>query len=112
MEVRPREVRDYVTSDGRVPYWEWLRGLRDVETRGRIRERIDRLEDGNFGDCKLLGGGLLELRLRFGAGYRVYVGEADKTVVMLLFGGDKRTQERDIKKAQEYWAEFKSRKHG
>ena len=111
MEARPREVRHYETSDGRAPYWEWFEGLRDVVTRGRIRERVDRLEDGNFGDCEALGRGLYELRLDFDGGYRVYVGEVSRTVVLLLFGGGKKKQERDIKKAQEYWKEFKSRKH-
>lgn len=110
MRAIPRIVQNYVTPDGRELFEQWLQGLSDTKVRGRIKARIDRLEDGNFGDSKSLGKGLWELRLDFNAGYRVYYGKAKKIVVILLCGGDKHTQRKDIKKAEEYWAEFKSRK--
>lgn len=110
MRAIPRIVQNYVTPDGRELFEQWLQGLSDTKVRGRVKSRIDRLEDGNFGDSKSLGRGLRELRLDFNGGYRVYVGEVDRIVVLLICGGDKDTQRKDIKKAKEYWAEFKSRK--
>ena len=71
------------------------------------RTRLDRLEGGNFGDCQSVGSGVFELRLHFGPGYRVYFGEVDRTIVLLLCGGDKSTQTRDIQRAKTYWLEYK-----
>ena len=67
-----------------------------------------RVEAGNYGDYKLVGDGVLELRFRFGTGYGVYFGEDGDTVVALLCGGDKSTQERDIERAKTYWKEYLS----
>lgn len=72
-----------------------------------IRARINRLELGNFGDCKSVGAGVLELRVSFGPGYRVYFGRDGNTVVVLLYGGDKGSQTRDILKAKLFWKEYK-----
>jgi len=69
------------------------------------------LELGHFGDCKPISGGVSELRFMFGSGYRVYFGEWDKKIVILLCGGDKSIQERDIKKAKEYWKRYGERHH-
>lgn len=74
----------------------------------RIRKRILRIEDGNLGDYKSLGDGVFELRFFFGAGYRVYFGIIGETVVLLLCGGDKSTQNKDIKKAKEIWKEVEN----
>jgi putative addiction module killer protein len=71
----PREILICQTDDGREPFTEWLNGELDPATRGRVRARIDRIEDGNFGDVSPVGAGLSELRLDFGAGYRVYFGQ-------------------------------------
>jgi putative addiction module killer protein len=84
---------------------EWLRGLRDGKARGVIRTRLDRLQSGNFSNCEPVGNGVHELKIDFGPGYRVYFGE-DGDSVILLQGGDKDTQERDIKKAKEYWGDY------
>ncbi|MGB8841215.1 MAG: type II toxin-antitoxin system RelE/ParE family toxin [Aliidongia sp.] len=75
----------------------------------RIRVRLRQVEAGNFGDCDAVGEGVVELRIHVGAGYRVYCGPHGKTVVILLCGGDKSTQPRDIKRAKELWAEWKRR---
>jgi putative addiction module killer protein len=79
----------------------WLTGLRDRRARARIQARIDRLALGNPGDVKPVGGGLSEMRVDYGPGYRVYFVERGSAVVILLAGGDKRTQERDIAVAHE-----------
>lgn len=78
---------------------DWLAGLRDVQARMRIAKRLDRLADGNFGDAKSLGEGVSELRFTFGPGYRVYYTVRGTVVIILLCGGDKRSQRRDIERA-------------
>jgi putative addiction module killer protein len=77
----------------------WLAELGDVQARARIAKRLDRLSDGNFGDAKSVGDGVSELRFTFGPGYRVYFTVRGRVVVVLLCGGDKRTQRRDIDRA-------------
>ena len=84
-----------------------LRSLRDPKTQTRIEARIERLESGNLGDYRSVGDGVFELRLQFGPGYRIYFGEVDNTIVLLLCGGDKSSQGRDIKRAKAYWREYK-----
>lgn len=79
---------------------EWLRDLRDIKGRARILVRIGRIESGNFGDAKPVGGGVSELRLQFGPVYRVYYTMQGETVTILLCGGDKSTQDRDIERAK------------
>jgi putative addiction module killer protein len=74
--------------------------------RKRILARIARLEQGNYGDCESVGEGVSELRLFFGPGYRVYFGEDANSVVVLLCGGDKGSQNQDIKQAKVYWQEY------
>ena len=78
----------------------WLANLRDHNARGRIASRISRLEHGNPGDMKAVGGGVSEMRIDYGPGYRVYYVSHGSTIVILLCGGDKRTQGADIKKAK------------
>ena len=79
----------------------WLSGLRDRQARARINIRIDRLTLGNRGDVKPVGSGVSELRIDYGPGYRVYFVRQGTALVVLLTGGDKRTQDRDIKTALE-----------
>lgn len=79
----------------------WLSNLRDRQARARIGIRIDRLALGNRGDVKPVGGGVSELRIDYGPGYRVYFVKRGTALVVLLVGGDKRTQDRDIKTALE-----------
>lgn len=90
----------------------WLKGLRDPKTRARIIVRLKRLLDGNAGDAKPIGGGLSELRLDFGPGYRVYFGQHGDALIILLAGGDKRSQDKDIKKAHALWAAWKEEQDG
>ena len=104
-----QEVRVYGHPDGREPFSQWLRGLRDGSTRNRIRQRIARVRLGNFGDTRSVGEGVRELRIQFGPGYRVYFGREGDLVVILLCGGDKSTQARDIEHAHDYWRDYRSR---
>ena len=99
----------YQREDGREPFTDWLVGIRDKVAAARIRVRLRQLEAGNFGDCDAVGEGVIELRIHVGAGYRVYCGRHGKTVVILLCGGDKSSQPRDIKRAKELWSEWKRR---
>lgn len=100
------ELLEYVTENGQNPFREWLEGLRDQQARARIRVRLNRIRLGNFGDSKGVGSGVSELRISHGPGYRVYFGRKGNAVVILLYGGDKRTQSRDIALAQEYWNDY------
>ena len=102
-------LRYYTTQTGKVPFSNWLNGLKDVNTRIRIRRRIDRLEMGHFGDCEPVGEGVFELRLFFEPGYRIYFSEYDDTIIILLCAGDKGSQKKDIKTAKMYWHELKER---
>lgn len=79
----------------------WFRKLRDKQAARRIQVRIDRAEDGNFGDCAPVGEGISEMRIHFGPGYRVYFTQRGMEIVILLAGGDKSTQPKDIKTALE-----------
>jgi putative addiction module killer protein len=80
--------------------------LRDARTVGVVRSRLNRIRLGNFGDCKSVGGGVEELRIDFGPGYRVYYGREGALVVVLLCGGSKKSQARDIVTAQRQWKEY------
>ena len=80
-------------------YTRWLDGLRDVRARARVLVRVERLAAGNPGDVRPVGEGVSELRIDYGPGYRVYFKKQDRTIVVLLAGGDKRTQSRDIETA-------------
>ena len=96
----------YEMTSGKRPFVEWLEGFRSADMVGRIQARLDRVRHGNFGDTKALGDGIYELRLDFGKGYRIYFGQRGDAIVILLCGGDKSSQIRDIKRAKEYWTDF------
>ena len=103
------EVVHYVTREGRDYFDAWFRN-QTSQARARIQNRIDRVELGNFGDFKGLGKGVSELRIDFGAGYRVYYGRDGNTLVILLGGGTKQRQGRDIERAQALWEEYNQEK--
>jgi putative addiction module killer protein len=103
------KIRHYQDARGRNLFVDWFSGLRDRQARARIVARLERLELGNFGDCKGVGGGVVELRIDWGPGYRVYFGRDGQTVIVLLCGGDKRRQDADIEKAVELWQEYENR---
>jgi putative addiction module killer protein len=103
------ELRRYLTASGRDNFGEWLSKLKDGRTRAKIAARIDRLSIGNFGDCKALRGGLFELRIDWGPGYRVYYTPVGSMCILLLCGGDKRRQSSDINRALEYLKDYRER---
>ena len=105
--AQTRELQIYRDPNGREPFTEWLKSLRDQRTRKRIQTQIHRIESGNLGDHKPVGDGVFELRLHFGAGYRIYFREVDNTIILLLCGGDKSSQDKDIVRAKVYWQEHK-----
>ncbi|HXH55655.1 MAG TPA: type II toxin-antitoxin system RelE/ParE family toxin [Gammaproteobacteria bacterium] len=102
-------IEIYRAKNGAKPFQEWLESLKDSAGRYRIKERLDRVALGNLGDCKSIGGGVSELRLDFGPGYRIYFGKIGKKIILLLSGGDKSTQKKDIKRAIDYWNDYLSR---
>ncbi len=98
------ELRLYRRGRSR-PFSDWLASLKDARAAAIVRSRLNRLRLGNFGDCKSVGGGVEELRIDFGPGYRVCFGRDGLVVVILLSGGDKKSQARDILAAQQGWKE-------
>ncbi|MFY0608271.1 MAG: type II toxin-antitoxin system RelE/ParE family toxin [Cyclobacteriaceae bacterium] len=87
---------------------KWLRKLKDQRAKAKVLFRIQRIEaHGNFGDCEPVGHGISELRIHYAKGYRVYLKEYKGTVVLLLNGGTKSSQQKDIEKAKELWLNYK-----
>lgn len=103
------EVRHYLTSRGRDVFLEWHRKIRDSKARIAIDRRINRMELGNFGDHKFLMGGVSELRIDVGPGYRVYYAREGQQIILLLCGGDKSDQNDDIERACAYWNDWQLR---
>jgi putative addiction module killer protein len=103
------ELRQYATATGKVPFALWLTGLEDSKTQARIAARLDRVSAGNFGDCKPVGGGVQEIRIDYGPGYRVYFAMTGAQQALLLSGATKRRQAADIARAIEYLKDFKHR---
>lgn len=103
------DIRRYSAAEGDEPLTDWLASLRDLRARARIETRFARLALGNFGDSKSLRDGVHELRIDIGPGYRIYYARHGHMIVLLLCGGDKRTQETDINRAVTYWQDFKRR---
>ena len=101
----------YETADGKRPFDEWLDSLKDRITLARIASRLNRVVLGNLGDVKLVAGGLSELRLVFGSGYRIYFAQEGGRIILLLCGGDKGSQERDIRTAKVYLEDYRRRNH-
>ncbi len=106
--TRKKEIIFYQDENGNEPVNKWINNLQDPTTRRRIFQRIFRMQSGNYGDYKSLKDGIFELRLKFGAGYRIYFGEDGETIVVLLCGGDKSTQKQDIETAKFYWEKYLS----
>ncbi|MDP1645236.1 MAG: type II toxin-antitoxin system RelE/ParE family toxin [Thiobacillus sp.] len=103
------EIRHYLTADDKDVYLDWLRKQRDTTARIAVDRRVNRVEQGNFGDHKYCRDGVWELRIDVGAGYRVYYAIADRAIVLLLGGGDKRAQDVDIDRACNYWQDWQRR---
>ncbi|MDO8445172.1 MAG: type II toxin-antitoxin system RelE/ParE family toxin [Deltaproteobacteria bacterium] len=103
-------VKYYETENGERPFQEWLDSLKDITGRAKVHIRIDRARLGNFGDTNSVGEGVHELKINYGPGYRIYYALDGKRLILLLFGGDKSKQSRDINQAKAYWKDQKRRK--
>jgi putative addiction module killer protein len=103
------EIRHYLTPGEKDVFMEWRRQLRDTKAKIAVDRRINRMELGNFGDHSFCRNGVWELRIDVGPGYRVYYAFSGTQVVLLLCGGDKRTQEKDINRACEFWLDWQRR---
>ncbi|MDJ0843058.1 type II toxin-antitoxin system RelE/ParE family toxin [Crocosphaera sp.] len=101
------DIKLLETDEGKVPFEQWYDSIRDKVTKVRVRRRLDRVSLGNFGDTESVGEGVYELRLHFGAGYRVYFARIGNTVIVLIGGGDKSSQKKDITEAKKLWREYK-----
>lgn len=105
------EVVVYETEEGRAPFDEWFNAL-NTQAALVVTAAIARIETGNLGDVKPVGQGVSERRIPFGPGYRLYFGQDGEKLVVLLTGGTKKRQSKDIEQAQAYWADYKKRKKG
>jgi putative addiction module killer protein len=103
------EVREYTDPHGRSPFQQWFEDL-EARAAAKVTVALARLEQGNVSHMKGVGGGVLELRIDYGPGYRVYFGKDGAHVVILLGGGTKKRQNRDIRTAQDLWTVYKARK--
>lgn len=102
------KIKIYQLENGKRPFSEWIKSLSDERIRAAIRMRIGRLEVGNFGQCKSLGGGLYEVKIDKGPGYRIYFSKVGFEILLLLCGGDKGSQKKDITKAKVYLQDYKT----
>lgn len=111
MEAQPKNIQRYITTEGNIPFDEWFNSLKDRKTRLKIDNRLRRVALGNLGDYKAVGDGVCELRIHYGSGYRIYFGQVGNMIIVLLCGGDKSSQQKDILKAKEYWQDYENRKN-
>jgi putative addiction module killer protein len=109
MAVEPRTLRIYSAPDGRRPFETWIEDLKDYDAQARILVRLGRVRLGSLGDWKPVGEGVGELRIPTGPGYRVYFGQDGPAIVILLCGGSKATQQKDIANAKTYWRDYRNR---
>ncbi len=108
MDTREQLIKYYQDKQGNSPFKKWLSSLRDLRVIQRIEARLGNLQLGNFGVSRSVGQGVMELKVDVGPGYRVYYGRDGESLVLLLTGGDKGTQSKDVAKAHEYWNDYKS----
>ncbi|HAC62167.1 MAG TPA: addiction module killer protein [Cyanothece sp. UBA12306] len=111
MEAQPREIQIYVSLRGDIPFKQWYNSLKDPKVQYKIDVRLERVALGNLGDHRSVGDGVCELKINYGSGYRVYFGQKGNQLILLLCGGDKKTQQKDIIKAKEYWKDYEQRQN-
>ncbi|MCH9049473.1 MAG: type II toxin-antitoxin system RelE/ParE family toxin [Proteobacteria bacterium] len=103
------EIREYIDTLGRSPFARWFDGL-NAHAAAKVATALARMEQGNLSNAKSIGAGVSEYRIDFGPGYRVYFGKDGDTLIILLGGGTKKRQQRDIEAARDLWREYKRRK--
>ena len=109
LPLPPIELLYYTAEDGKTPFEDWFSAL-DVQAAVKVTSALARLEQGNLSNAKGVGEGVLEYRIDYGPGYRVYFGRNGDAMVILLTGGTKQRQQRDIERAQLLWADYKRRR--
>jgi len=102
------EILIYEDASGKSPYKSWFNKL-DTTTQLIIDNRLSRVRLGNFGDCEPVKEGVFELKFKYGPGYRIYFGKINNTIILLINGGNKGNQSRDIEKAKQYWIQYKEK---
>jgi putative addiction module killer protein len=107
LSYKKYSIEEYVSVNGTNHFRTWFNSIKDIKTRARIQARLLRVELGNLGDCKFLGEGVMELRLDFASGYRIYFGNDKGTIIILLAEGDKSSQRKDIINARQLWKEYR-----
>lgn len=107
MNMKQRIIKIALLVNGKSPFKDWINSL-DKVTKSRIQSRLTRLLENNFGDCKKIDNEISELRFKFGAGYRIYYTEIENTIILLINGGDKSTQSKDITKAKNILQEWRN----
>ncbi len=108
--VQEIRILIYRDSEGRSPFLEWLNSIKSRESLDRIDARLNLIRLGNLGDHKSLKGGIYELRLFFGSGYRIYFAREGRTIIILLNGGGKGVQKREMQKARAYYKDYLERR--
>ena len=103
------EVREYIDTSGRSPYAKWFNRL-NAQAAAKVATALIRMEEGNLSNAKGVGGGVLEYRIDYGSGYRVYFGRDGDALIILLGGGTKTRQQKDIEAAHDLWQEYRRRK--
>jgi putative addiction module killer protein len=103
------EVKEYVDTYGRSPYAKWFDRL-NARSAAKVATALVRMEQGNLTNAKSIGGGVFEYRIHFGPGYRIYFGKDGDTLIILLGGGTKKRQQKDIEIARDLWREYRQRK--
>jgi putative addiction module killer protein len=103
------DVREYVDAAGRSPFTKWVRAL-NVHAAAKVATALERIADGNLSNVKTVGSGVLEYRIDFGPGYRMYFGRDGDRLVILLAGGMKKRQRQDIRQARWNWDDYRKRK--
>ena len=103
------ELAYYTAENGTTPFQKWLESLADRKARTVIDARMARLCLGNFGNCQPVGHGVFEFKIDYGPGYRIYFGRTGGKIILLLCGGDKSTQQKDIETAHRFWRRFEER---
>jgi putative addiction module killer protein len=103
-------IEIYSTESDQEPFTDWLNSLRDANAKKSVLLRMQRIRQGNFGDCEPISGGLHELRIHLGPGFRVYFAKVGATIILLLGGGSKNSQVRDIEKCHAFLDDYKRTK--
>ena len=103
------EIREYVDAEGGSPYAKWFNRL-NAPAAAKVATSLVRMEQGNLSNTKGVGAGVFECRIDFGPGYRVYFGRDGRTLIILLGGGTKKRQQKDVEQAKAIWKEYKHRK--